>query len=192
MATHSTAAKYATRHAVSGSNAYDLSRMRYNAGAVPAEIEHEPYRSAPEPATTPARVPSAKPAHKKSRRAYYMLSLTAAAGFAVVAVMMVFVLLAHVRYAAVTNDTVKLQTQLAQLTEQERKLKIAYGNAFEGNKVEQYATHQLGMSKPSETQVGTITSSIQDKAVVADTNRDDGKHSENMFTFLASLVAYFK
>jgi len=64
------------------------------------------------------------------------------AGFVVVAVLMIFVLLAHVRYAEVTNETVKLQTKLTQLTEQERKLQIAYENAFDVNQVEQYATHK--------------------------------------------------
>jgi cell division protein FtsL len=199
MATHHSTVRYASRSAVSGSNAYDLARIR-DYSAAPREIERVPVKM-PEtrPGTAPVRTPKAAPgtetgtAPRTRRKAQksYGVSLYAAVGFLFAAVLMVFVLLAQVRYAEVTNDTVKLQKQMTQLTEDERKLRIAYEDAFDVNQVEQYATHQLGMSKPAESQLGTISASAQDKAVVSDT-QDDGAKGESMATFLASLIAYFK
>jgi cell division protein FtsL len=104
---------------------------------------------------------------------------------------MVFVLLARVRYTEVTNKTAQLQAQLTQLGEQERTLKVAYGNAYDVNQVEQIATNQLGMSKPTEGQIVTIAVAAQDKAVVSET-QSVKTATESMGTFLASLVAYFK
>ncbi|SHH92830.1 Septum formation initiator [Sporobacter termitidis DSM 10068] len=190
--------KYASRGAVHGSNAYDLARVRGGAPA-PSEPDRIPAgrpapRTAPkaDPRNTVKEAPKADPRPSRKAQRTYGFSLYAAAGFIVVAVLMVFVLLAHVRYAEVTNQTAQLQTQLTQLTEQERKLQITHENAFDVNQVEQYATHQLGMSKPLESQIGTISATAQDKAVVADTQETSVKTSESMGTFLASLLAYFK
>ena len=191
MSTNSATVKYASRSAVSGSNAYDLSRIR--------EYVHE----SAEPERAPSRNPVEKPAvrtepqsrlrtARKAAQKSYGLSLLAMVGFVVVGVMMVFVLLAHVKYNEVTNDTVQLQTKLNSLTDQERKLKIAYEDAFDVNDVEQYATNVLGMSKPGENQVSTIKSTAYDKAIVVNPEKDETVATESMATFLASLVAYFK
>jgi hypothetical protein len=208
MATHSATVKYASRSAVSGSNAFDLSRIR--------EYVHE----SAEPERVPARKPAGRPGIKPSPAARpnpairpspatrtqtrpvtrtaartaqkYSVSLLAIIGFVVVGVMMVFVLLAHVKYNEVTNETVQLQTKLNSLTEQEKKLKIAYEDAFDVNNVEQYATNVLGMSKPDESQVGTVKSTACDKAVVVSPEKGNTTITESMATFLASLVAYFK
>jgi cell division protein FtsL len=209
MATQRATVTYASRSAVYGSNAYDLSRVR-SAVPAPSEIDYSPARrteirpaTVPAPKTAPRTVPSQSPARspkttpKAAPRSYrkkqkaYGISLYSAIGFVVIAVMMIFVLLAHVRYAEVTNETVKLQTQMTTLNEQERKLQIAYVNAFDINQVEQYATNQLGMSQPAESQIGTISVTAQDKAVVADTHQENVVASESIGTFLASLVAYF-
>lgn len=208
MATHTSNVKYASRSAVHGSNAYDLNRVR-NAMPAPSEIDRTPVRRpeirpavSPTPKSAPKNTPKEMPGdgRQATRRAAqqsktqktYGVSLYAVTGFVVVAVLMVFVLLAHVRYAEVASETVKMQTQLTQLTEQERKLKIAYGNAFDVNQVEQYATHQLGMTKPSESQIGSISAKAHDKAVVGASQKNAPKQSENMATFLASLLVYFK
>jgi cell division protein FtsL len=209
MATPATTVRYASRSAVHGSNAYDLSRSRASSAA-PAEFERTPARRpeirpgvTPAPKTAPRQAPvktptsapktTQKPATRTSqkRQKAYGISLYAALGFVVVAVLMVFVLLSHVRFTEVTNETAKLQSQLTKLNEQERKLKISYENAFDVNQVEQYATHQLGMSKPAESQIVTISAAAQDRAVVSD-RHDTAAAAESMGTFLASLVAYFK
>ncbi|NLA86397.1 MAG: hypothetical protein GX847_03770 [Clostridiales bacterium] len=191
MATRSATVKYASRSAVSGNNAYDLSRIR--------EYAHEPVRK---PGAKPVRQPAEKtepktvkkPVRNAARQTHKAngISLFAVTGFIVVAVMMVFVLLAHVRYNDIAGETVRLQTRLDELTEQERKLKIEYEKAFDVNAVEQYATNVLGMSKPDESQIGTVQTTAADKAVVVTPEKEEAPISESMVAFLASLVSYFK
>lgn len=190
MATNAGTIRYASRTAVHGSNAYDLNRVR-DYTAVPAAPKRVPTG---EPVSSPTKRPEEKTAPRSVRKTQraYGVSLFSFVGFAVVAVMMVFVLLAHVKYNEVTYETVQLRSQLAALNEDERKLKIAYEDAFDVNEVEQYATNVLGMTKPSDSQVGTVSATAEDKAVVVNTPKEDTVVSESMATFLASLVAYFK
>jgi cell division protein FtsL len=187
MATRSATVRYASRSAVSGSNAYDFSRIR--------EAACEPERI-PEikPARQPAVKAEPKPVPKTAHRAQksYGVSLFAVTGFVVVAVMMVFVLLAHIRYNEITSDTVQLQSRLDELADQERKLMIDYEKAFDVNAVEQYATNVLGMSKLDESQVSIVQTTAYDEAVVVNPEKEETHASENMVTFLASLVSYFK
>lgn len=191
MATRSTTVKYASRSAVSGSNAYDFNRIRENA------YEHEKA-----PQTKPVQQPAVKaeprnikkPVRKTARQAQksYGVSLFAVTGFIVVAVMMVFVLLAYVRYNDISIETVQLQSRLDELTEQERKLMIDYEKAFDVNAVEQYATNVLGMSKPDESQVSVVQTTTSDRAFIVNSEKEEAPVSESMVTFLASLVSYFK
>lgn len=190
MATKTATVRYASRGTVNGSNAYDLSRVREYYGDAP-EIEKNPTKR---PETPAVSRPAAKPGSRTGRRAQksYGLSLFAVTGFVVVAVMMVFVLLAHVKYDEVTNETGQLRTQLEALNEEERKLKIAYEDAFDVNEVEQYATKVLKMTKPTETQVVSVAATAEDKAVLVTAQQDNTNVTESMATFLASLVEYFK
>lgn len=191
MATRSATVRYASRSAVSGSNAYDFSRIREYASEPERIPEKKPAQRPPvkaEPRTV--QKPVAKTAQRVQKS--YGVSLFAITGFVVVAVMMVFVLLAHVRYNEVTSEAVRLQAKLDELSDQERKLKIAYENVFDVYAVEQYATNVLGMSKPSEEQVSAIQSVVYDKAVVVSAENEESDVSESMVTFLASLVSYFK
>ncbi len=192
MATHSATVRYASRSAVSGSNAYDLSRIREysHESAVPERVPVQKPTEKPVVKTAPKAVERTAPARRTQKS--YGISLFAVTGFVVVAVMMVFVLLAHVKYNEVTAETVQLQKTLDELAAQERMLKISYEDAFDVNNVEQYATDVLGMSKPDESQISTVNSLVYDKAVVVNPENDDTYVSESMVTFLASLVAYFK
>jgi predicted PurR-regulated permease PerM len=135
-----------------------------------------------------------RPAHRTTRKVQkgYGISLFAVAGFAFVVVMMVFVLLAYVKFNEVTSQSAQLETKLEQLNEEERKLKIAYEDAFDVNEVEAYATNVLGMTKMADSQVATVDSTASDKAVVVGTPQKDGSLGSEVTTFLTSLVAYFK
>lgn len=190
MAKNASTVRYASRSAVYGSNAYDMRRIReyYPEPKAPEKAPHKKPEAQPAARTAPKTAPRTA---KKAQKAYG-ISLYSVVGFVFVAVMMVFVLLAHVKYNEVTNETVKLQTRLDELNSQERKLKIEYTNAFDVNDVEQYATQVLGMSKPAEDQIKTVSATAQDKAVVLKSSDDSSKKTESMVTFLASLVAYFK
>lgn len=194
MATNASTVRYASRSAVYGSNAYDIRHIKEFSPETkaPEKYPHRKPEANPVPRTAPMNAPKA--AHRTAKKAQkaYGISLYAVVGFVFVAVMMVFVLLAYAKYSEVTNETVKLQTRLDELNSQERKLKIEYTNAFDVNDVERYATQVLGMSKPAEDQISTVSATAQDKAVVLKSSDDTPNKSESIVTFLASLVAYFK
>lgn len=203
MAARTSNIRYASRSAVYGSNAYDLNRVgglrkAESAANAPSEIQRKPARPADRPlpkrtpSSSPKTAPGALPRSSRRTQRYYGVSLSAAVGFAVVAVLMVFVLLAQVKYAEITSETVALQKTLDQMSEEERKLRIKYEQVFDVNQVAQYATDQLGMTRPTGSQVETISATAKDEAVVADAKKKTPRQSENMATFLASLLAYFK
>ena len=190
MAAKTSKVRYASRTAVYGSNAYDLSR----AGALPLK-EPVPHKApVRKPAAKPKAPPETTPRQHSVQKTHrcYGISLFGVAGFAVVAVLMVFVVLAHIKFTEISAETVSLQSQLEELAEEERVLKITYEDIFDVNEVEAYATNVLGMTKPGQDQIATISSENQDKAVVAENVGDDSQAEESMVTFLASLVAYFK
>ena len=178
--------RYASRTAVHGSNAYDLNRI----GDLP--LKEPVHKKAP--ARKPAQAPKTRQDQHKARKAqrYYRISLLGVAGFAVVAVLMVFVVLAHIKYTEISAETVSLQAQLEELAEEERMLKITYEDIFDVNEVEEYATNVLGMTKPGQDQIATISSENEDKAVLPEGDANSSGSEENMVAFLASLVAYFK
>jgi cell division protein FtsL len=191
MAARSATIRYASRSAVSGSSAYDLSRLGEHTREPVRRPDGEPDRRRE---TGKEPKPLSRPAAKTAARAQksYGVSLFAVTGFIVVAVMMVFVLLAHVRYNEITSETIRLQARLDELTELERKLMIEYEKAFDIIDVEQYATNVLGMSKPDESQISVVKTTADDKAVVVSREKHETQRPESIVTFLASLVSYFK
>ncbi len=186
MAAKTAKVKYASRSAVHGSNAYDLNRV----GDLPLR---EPAPSK-KPEKKPAAKPQSRPTQHQSRKTqrYYSVSLFAIAGVAVVAALMVFIVLAHVKFNEISAETVTLQTRLAELSEEQRKLQITYEDIFDVNEVEAYATNVLGMTKPTQDQIASISSENYDKAVIVEDSGDGQGAKESMVSFLASLVAYFK
>jgi cell division protein FtsB len=146
------------------------------------------------PMETPRSKPVERPKTRTAERARSSFGISAfgVAGFLIVSVLMVFVLLAYIQRTELSSEAVTLQNQLDVLSETETKLLISYERAFDINEIEEYATSELGMVKPSADQISTVTTSITDKAVVL----DSGRESQNIFTaitsFLSSLVEYFK
>lgn len=190
----STQARYASR-AVSGTSAYDLRYVPRYGTAVPAEEpRRQPQRR---PRRAPQRRPQARPAVKAApraaqrRRKGYGVSLFAVFGFMTAAVLIVFVLLLQVRYEEVRAEAAALQSELKELTELERRLRIEYEDAFDVTRVEEYATTVLGMTKPAVSQgVGTIQAPVEDKALVVMT--EEPEQERGLAAFLSSVLAYFK
>jgi cell division protein FtsL len=179
--------EYAPAAAAGRSNVTRSAAARSGAAVRPA------YAPEVKPARRPEESRAKKPARKAVRRRQkaYGLSLFAVCGFALVAVMMVFVLLSHIKYNEITSEVAQLQTRLAALNEEERKLKIAYEDAFDVNEVETYATNVLGMTKPLDSQLATVATAASDKAVVLATSAQENSRT-SIGTFLMSLVSYFK
>lgn len=198
MASQTATARYASRNPVNGSSAYKLDRSSYAPQRRPVEIPEPVRQPEARPAAKPAARPVTRTAPKAAPRAAvkaqkaYGISLFAIVGFLAVGVMLILVLLAYVSYNEVSYETVQLQSKLDELNEQERKLRIAYEDAFDVNEVEEYATTVLGMSKPSEDQISTVETMAEDKITILGSDDADDSELGGLATFLASLMEYFK
>lgn len=177
--------RYASK-AVYGSSAYDYENQPFYGNAVPEQYP-EQY-----PGERPGARPVERPAKVKKKQQTYGISIFAIMGFVLAAVMIVFVLLAYVRYNDVSYKTLELQEQLAQLNEDGKKLQIAYEDAFDVNEIERYATDILGMHKPVEAQIGKVNTTAPDKAVVVGSGDKEEGFISGFFSFIGSLMEYLK
>ena len=82
----------------------------------------------------------------------YGISITAIFGFAAIISLIVAILLANVNYVALADSVMSLQSDIEELSAEEKKLQLKYEEAFDINEIEQYATDNLNMSKPAEDQ----------------------------------------
>jgi hypothetical protein len=114
-------------------------------------------------------------------------------GFATVAVLMVFVILAHVSVNAASKQAAEMETRLESLAQEERRLRISYENAFDTGEIEAYAVNTLGMIPASDGTVGTISITPADKAEILSSGQSSkAGFIDNMADFILSLLEYFK
>jgi hypothetical protein len=104
---------------------------------------------------------------------------------------MLFVVLAQISYNEIASETVRLNAQLTELKEQERKLEISFESVIDIKEVERYARDTLGMSRPDADQVAIIQSIPIDRAVIIDSEGEEGILS-GLGSFLSSLLDYFR
>jgi hypothetical protein len=102
---------------------------------------------------------------------------------------MVFVVLAQINYNEAASETVRLNNRLRTLTEQQRRLEIAYESVIDIEEVERYAKDVLGMSKPESDQIAIIHSVPGDRAEVI--GGSDESTLSGLGKFLSSLLEYF-
>jgi cell division protein FtsL len=122
----------------------------------------------------------------------YGISLTAIFGFVAVVLLLITVLLAHISYTELADSVVTLQTQLDDLNDAEKKLKIQYEEAFDINAIEQYAEGTLNMSKPSDDQIASSRAVSENKAeVITEDSQNEGVFTQ-LAEFISSLMGYFK
>ena len=119
------------------------------------------------------------------------VSMFAVVGFALFAVMMVFVLLAKVQLTQITNETVKMESQIRQLKDDEARLKIDYESKFNLTEIENYAVKTLGMVRTSGESVTMLESANVDRAEVLAENDMVGSFFTEFKDFVTSLLAYF-
>ena len=119
------------------------------------------------------------------------ISILTLFGSVFTAALMVFVVLAHVNYNEVTNETVRLRAQLEKLTEQESKLEIAYESVIDMKEVERYAKDVLGMSAPDAGQVSIIQSVSDDKVEIIN-DGSKGNALRGFGSFISSLLEGFR
>lgn len=112
-------------------------------------------------------------------------------GTVLVVVLLTLVLLAQIQMMAISNATVELETQIAQLETQRDKLTEEYETVFNLKDVEEYALSVLGMQEPVDSQIQYLTGvSAADKAVIIRQESAD-MFSRGLEDIVSSVKAYF-
>ena len=133
-----------------------------------------------------------RPKPQKAVQTKYGISALSVVGFVVVAVLAVMMLMSYIAYTDAAADTMEYKNRIEEITETQRKLTIAYEQAFNINEVEAYARNVLGMDKPARDQIGTAVTGSYDRAIVYDQSEiNDTSGIKGLFTFLSNLSEYF-
>ena len=177
MASNSAALKYAS-----------AGNYGYGAAAVPEYAPDIPRRREAE---QPETIPAARPRENTRAAAQgYSISLFSIFGAALVMVMLLFVVLAHISFDTALDEKLQLEKRLESLSQQETRLQLEFEKAFDLNAIERYAIDELGMVKPAADQVNIIDSTPKDRAVVIAPEKEEG--IRGFGAFISSLLEYFK
>ncbi len=174
-------------------------KQRYGQGAVYGSLAYdfnhpELYQNEPDvaqPAARPqtqTRVRTRARAAVRTRQSIAPLSIV---GMLAAAFLLVTAILAQAQIVGISAKSVSLHKELAQLEEQQAKLRIAYESALNMAEIEDYAVHSLGMQKPHADQVFYIDTSAPDKAVVIAAPGADGI-VDRISDALSNAFAYFR
>ena len=168
----------------------------YYGTAAPALAPYgQPYT---EPVAPPAEEPTTREQTRPRERAREIaeqnapaVSLFAVFGAVFVSILMIFVVLAQINYTELAGEIVRLNAQLSELIEEERKLEIEFENAIDMKEVEMYARDTLGMSKPDADQIAIIRSLPSDSAEILSNGGAENTLS-GFGAFLQSLLEYLR
>ena len=169
----------------------DYSGSGYYGSAAPAEI----------PFSGPMALPTDMPVYQEENRTWEraretavqstpVVSLFALFGALLAGVLMIFVVLAQISYAELAGEKVRLNAQLAELSEQQRRLEIEFESAIDMKEIERYARDSLGMSKPETDQIAIIRSMAVDSAEIINSDGAEGALN-GLGSFISSLLEYF-
>ena len=163
----------------------------YYGSAAPAQV---PYA---EPVAIPVEIPVSQEqagygvrAREAAAQSTHFVSLFALFGAVFAGVLMIFVVLAQISYAELAGERVRLNAQLDELNERQRRLEIEFESAIDMKDIERYARDSLGMSKPETSQVAIIRSMPVDSAEIINSEGSEGVLS-GMGAFISSLLEYF-
>lgn len=179
---------------VSGNNAYDYDylereRQRRIERERRAEREREAERRMREEAARPIPRRQAASKHRERQR----VSPLALLGFAATAALVVLLLMNYAQLAAISNDVVSMQNELASLEEEHVALVARYERTFDLTAVKE-AAEAAGMAKPSSSQIYYVDLSAPDNVVLY--QKKDASVLGRVFTALGtnmgSVVEYFK
>ena len=173
----------------------DFTGVDYFGSAAPARAPY--YEPEIEPEIKPEQAPGVRE-HTRTRvrvkeaeRRAPGVSLFAVFGTVFAGVLMFFVVLAQISFSGVANETVRLNAQLDELMEQERRLEILFESAIDMKEVERYARDTLGMPKPDADQVIVIRSAPEDIAEILDSGRE-ARPSGGFGSFISSLLEHLR
>ena len=151
-----------------------------------------------EPAERPIEIPGSEERLRQRQRARSAaterrspgVSLLAILGTGFATVLMVFVVLAQISYNEIAGETVRLNAQFRQLTEEQRRLEITFESVINMKEVERYARDVLGMSRPESDQIAVVQSNPADRAEIIDASEESVLRGFG--SFISSLMEYFK
>ena len=180
MITKTVTMEYAPR-ATYGSTAYDLNRVRREAQEEDGgrQLREKEYARAKTRVRTRAAV-------KTAAAPAVGVSVFSVIGIVTAVVLITFVLLGYVQLAAISEDTSALREELAELTETQQQLTVAYESTFNLTEIERYATTQLGMTRVGADQITYLHTDKSDAAVIVDSGEQDGQ------SFLTGTVEFFQ
>jgi len=163
----------------------------YGSAVPKREVYDEP---APEQVEIPAldeRVRQRERAKaEEMSRSLPSVSLFAIFGTILVGALMTFMILAQISFNEIAGETTRLNAQMSELTDKQRKLGITFESVIDMKEVERYARDELGMSNPDADQVAVISSIPSDKAEIMETGEEG--MLKGLGSFISSLLEYFK
>lgn len=169
-----------TRYETYGSVAYD---PVWEGGAVAAPGREEVLR--PRPKVRPKERTLARP--RVQVREAGKVSPFAVVGFLSVGVLAVLLLMSCVRLTVISDETVQLRSQLAQLEKEEAKLLTQYELAYDLRQIEEQLTADGTMVKPSSNQMVVLDLSEPDNVVVYDQTENTAGALEKIGGILEGL-----
>ena len=119
------------------------------------------------------------------------ISLFAIFGSIFAGVLMMFVVLAQISYNEIASETVRLNSQLSALTEQQKRLEITFESVIDMKEVELYARDVLGMSRPDSDQIAVIHSAPSDRIEILSSGGEENS-LRDFGSFISSLMGYLK
>ena len=170
----------------------DYAGSGYYGSAAPAEAPYA--RPFEEPEDIPApheRTRSNERAKEAGAQAAPAVSLFALFGAVFAGVLMILVVLAQISYSEIAGEIVRLNAQMENLAEQERRLEIEFENAIDMKEVERYARDSLGMSRPDNSQAAIVRNIPVDSVEIIDASGAGGKLN-GLGSFISSLLEYFR
>ena len=168
-----------------GSVAYDLGRVQteFEIPAQPAPRKKEKARTVAQP-----RQKARQKAQEKTG-----ISVFSVVGFALIAVMMVFVVLANVRLTEISYSVSETRNRITKLENEREQLEAQYETAFNLTELRAYAVENLGMTETVSSETIVLGGVRQDKAEILDNSLTEEKGIvSTASTFLTSLLEYFK
>lgn len=121
------------------------------------------------------------------------VSITAVAGFVIVAMLAVGVLTSHIQLASINADTVTAQNEITQLEEQHAKLQAEYETIFDAETLEQ-AADAAGLQEATSGQEVYLELTEPDNAVVYQSDEEQTGIKgcvQAIKSFFAGLGTYF-
>lgn len=183
--------KYNTPGVINGNLAHDLDHYEWNLDRSGHMAVDEYYFRREE--TAADRSARERKAVKEAVRPAQKVSLMAVAGFAVVAVMMVSLVLCYVQINTISASIVSMKKSINKLETEQVTLLTRYEQAFDLATVKE-AAQKAGMTQPSDSQIQYIALPGQDTTMVYETGSDgllkDTAQSLNNVVYAA--VEYFR